>query len=202
MSVDADPAPASPQASITENSDNVTLGLSTNSATDGQSSLGAEDGRRGVQDLETALSRVPSSRGYYRMRVLSDLADNHSRLDELVMGGEDVQQVRRSVSMDSSAGSMVGLSVADLLPVAMEQLHEGETRTRAGEFSEESMRSGRHSPEYYGGSRRWNKLSCKRPWGSSMLSRPIAMKRSHSTSGRLLVPRCNRSRNPSSVLPL
>lgn len=199
MSVDADPAPASPQASIIENSDNVTVGLITNSATDGQSSLGAEDGRGGVPDLEAALSRAPSSRGYQRMRVLSDLADNHM-LDELVMGGEDVQQVRRSVSMDSSSGSMVALSVADLLPVAMEQLHR-ETRASAGECSEESMRSGRHSPKYHGGSRRWNKLR-KRPWGgSSMLSRPIAMKRSHSTGGSLLLPRY-RSRNSSSVLPL
>lgn len=201
MSVDVDPAPASPQASIIEDSHNVTVGLNTNSATDGQSSLGAEDGRREVLDFEAALSRAPSSRGYYRMRVLSDLADNH-RLDELVMGGEDVQQVRRSVSMDSLAGSMVGLSVADLLPVAREQLH-GETRASAGECSEESMRSGRHSPKYHGGSRRWNKLSRKRPWGgSSMLSRPIAMKRSRSTGGRLLLPRYSRSRNSSSVLPL
>ncbi|KAF8377334.1 hypothetical protein HHK36_030711 [Tetracentron sinense] len=146
--------------------------------------LSVEDGRR---DSEIAKDGVPSRHLNCEFRVLSDLDDNYR------VGEDEVQPVRRSVSMESSSASMISIDLTNFLPVES----EGSSATQSVEVKNSNLGV---DSKRVGGNQ-----SILRKIGSSYIGRslqngPISMKRSFSCQGKFLLSRSSQSRN--SILPL
>lgn len=126
------------------------------------------------------------NRRKHELRVLSDLAGNHRA------GEEEIEPIRRSVSMDLSAASEIYLDIAKSLSAE----HEGTSDTRSvpgNKLNLEivSRRSGGNSSFY--------KLMKSSSIGCSLQMGPLSMKRSLSSIAKFS---SRRSRSRNSILPL
>ncbi|KAK9285677.1 hypothetical protein L1049_024876 [Liquidambar formosana] len=120
-------------------------------------------------------------------RVQSDLADNRR------VGEEELQPVRRSVSMDSSSASVIYRAMANIRP----EEHEGTSDSHSGKVkrqdSEIVATRGSASSSIY-------RLIKSSSFGHLLQKGPISMKRSFSSGRKPSSSRHSRSRN--SILPL
>lgn len=162
------------------------------------------EGNQGFGDVDGAelgdLGPPCVNRGF---RAQSDLIDNH-RFGQcaIVVEDDDIQQVRRSISMDSSAAAMIVISMANPpsidfggISTAIGAHSTGSKKTNLGESS--GLK--RFVPK-----NGWNQGILKTVGNCSQRSflqmGPILMKRSFSGGGKFFLTRNGRSR--SAVLPL
>lgn len=124
--------------------------------------------------------------GKYELRVLSDLVDNHRASEE------QIEPVRRSVSMDLSAASEIYLAMANAVPVE----HEGTSDMRSVPGKKLNLeivarQSSGNSSLY--------KLMKSSSIGCSLHRGPLSMKKSLSSFAKFS---SRRSRSRDSILPL
>ncbi|KAL3527592.1 hypothetical protein ACH5RR_012248 [Cinchona calisaya] len=116
--------------------------------------------------------------GKNRVRVLSDLADRHVRF------GEELQPVRRSVSMDSTSASMIYAAVAKIHPVKDEgcsSIQDVEVKKQTLESDTAVFKQGNKNLSFHRSRKSFS-------FGRSLQSVPIRMKRSFSSSGKFRFP--------------
>lgn len=119
--------------------------------------------------------------GKNRVRVLSDLADHRVRI------GEEMQPVRRSLSMDLPSASAIHAAVAKIHPV----IDEGSSSIQDLEVKKQNLEIVAAKQGDKNSSRHRSRKSFS--FGRSLQSVPMRMKRSFSSSGKVSIPRHGRS---------
>ncbi|KAK9266504.1 hypothetical protein L1049_012559 [Liquidambar formosana] len=121
-------------------------------------------------------------------------ADNERKRLENSRGDvDDIQPIRRSVSMDSITASKISLALAKILPVES----DGNSENRLVKSRESNTGT---ISKRMGGNQSLVRLMGSSSIGRSLQHGPSSIKRSFSCSGKFLLSRYSRSRN--SVLPL
>ncbi|OVA20891.1 zinc finger protein [Macleaya cordata] len=160
------------------------VGLISDSRTGIDEERELEEGRR---DMNLIKEGEPSPIPNCEIRVLSDLADNHRLVEN------EIQPVRRSVSMDFSAVSMFCFSVGNSLPVE----EEGSSAVQPVGDKNSNLaivpKIKSFSPGIFG-------LMGSSSKGRLLQKGPVSMERSFSSGGKLFLSR--HSQNRSSILPL
>lgn len=156
-----------------------------------------------IHEDTSDLGDVSTARVNCGFRAQSDLVDNRrSNECAIEMIDDDIQPVRRSVSVDSSASLMIGISLANIL-----QGDSGRCSPIAGDPStgDEEPKLGESSDPQRIVPKHWCNQSMLRMLGDCskgpfLQKGHVAMKRSFSSGGKVFLTRYSRSRN--SILPL
>lgn len=119
--------------------------------------------------------------GKDRVRVLSDLADHRVRI------GEEIQPVRRSLSMDLPSASVIYAAVAKIHPV----IDEGSSSVQDLEVKKQNLEI--VAAKQGGKSSSIHRSRKSFSFGRSLQSVPMRMKRSFSSSGKISIHRHGRS---------
>ncbi|KAI3462100.1 hypothetical protein Pfo_018763 [Paulownia fortunei] len=125
-------------------------------------------------------SRCIFNAGNEKLRVLSDLADHRVKVDE------ELQPVRRSVSMDFSAASMIYHAVANSYTKKDEGCSDTKLEIVEKQNSDMIVKRGCRNSSIY-------RLIKSSSYGCSLQKGPVSMKRSFSFSGKRSLRKNSRS---------